>query len=68
MTGGCSKGGLDDLAAFVRGGVSAYFGVSGAVYDTGIFVDRALGVRPAIKLNLSSVIFSSESKTFSLKP
>ncbi len=28
----------------------------------------SLGVRPALKLNLSSVIFESESKTFSLKP
>ena len=44
-------------------------------FDTGSVSDNArknlntkLGVRPALKLNLSSVIFSSESNTFSLKP
>ena len=30
--------------------------------------DEEFGVRPALKLNLSSVIFSSDTKTFSLKP
>ncbi len=50
-----------DLAAFVDGG-------SGVVNGLGYTVIREFGVRPALKLNLSSVIFSSESKTFSLKP
>ena len=44
------------------------FGTSGVVSDTGYTVDFKMSVRPALKLNLSSVIFSSESKTFSLKP
>ena len=50
----------DDLAAFVYGG-------AGFVDVTGLSVIYKLGVRPALKLNLSSVIFSSESNTFSLK-
>ena len=57
----CSQGFIDYFAAFVDGGF-------GYVNDGGSAVDRTLGVRPALKLNLSSVIFSSESKTFSLKP
>ena len=56
-----SPGLYDNLAAFVLG---AY----GYVYADGYNVDHTLGVRPALQLNLSSVIFSSESKTFSLKP
>ena len=39
---------------------------NGYVNDLGYLVEWALGVRPALKLNLSSVIFSSESKTFTL--
>lgn len=39
----------------------------GYVWINGFNVDYTLGVRPALKLNLSSVIFSSESNTFSLK-
>ncbi|MEE3454971.1 MAG: YDG domain-containing protein, partial [Succiniclasticum sp.] len=38
------------------------------VWTNGFNVDYTLGVRPALKLNLPSVIFESESKTFSLKP
>ena len=56
----CSQGLYDDLAAFVYGG-------AGFVDVTGLSVIYKLGVRPALKLNLSSVIFSSESNTFSLK-
>ena len=43
-------------------------GDNGKVYTEGILVSEKVGVRPALKLNLSSVIFDSESKTFSLKP
>ena len=35
---------------------------------TTYMVSKPLGVRPALKLNLSSVIFSSESNSFTLKP
>ncbi len=48
------------MAAFV-------YGEYGYVNASGEIVDYEFGVRPALKLNLSSVIFSSESKTFSLK-
>ena len=41
---------------------------SGDVHDWGTSVNQEFGVRPALKLNLASVIFSSESKEFSLKP
>ena len=57
----CSQGYNAYDAAFVDGG-------SGGVYDCSYNVISTLGVRPALKLNLSSVIFSSELKTFSLKP
>ena len=58
----CSPGNYGDgWAACVR---SAY----GDVDEDGRSVDAPLGVRPALKLNLSSVIFESETKTFSLKP
>lgn len=51
--------GLDHThAAFVKGDV-------GNVYDDGYIVGYAFGVRPALKLDLSAVIFDSESKTFS---
>lgn len=52
------------------GGLSAMcvFGQSGTIKYEGDMVIKAFGVRPALKLNLSSVIFSSESMTFSLKP
>ena len=46
-------------AAYVIGG-------SGDVDVYGFPVDTEIGVRPALKLNLSSVIFSSESNAFSL--
>ncbi|WP_035793650.1 DUF6273 domain-containing protein, partial [Butyrivibrio sp. AE3006] len=39
----------------------------GTVYDAAALYDT-LGVRPALKLDLSSVIFSSGTNTFSLKP
>ena len=56
----CSQGYYDFYAAFVDGDY-------GDVDDLGYPVEDTLGVRPALKLNLSSVIFSSESNTFSLK-
>ena len=51
---------------------TAFAGVSEAIkYYNGEVTERnitsSLNVRPALKLNLSSVIFDSESKTFSLK-
>ena len=54
-----SPGNRDDLAACVNG-------VNGDVADSGSPVSREFGVRPALKLNLESVIF--ESNTFNLKP
>ena len=57
----CSQGYDDGLAAFVHGDY-------GSIYGYGLGVNRTLGVRPALKLNLSSVIFSSEYNTFTLKP
>jgi len=54
-----SPGDYDDFAACVNG----YYG---RVDDYGRSVTIAFGVRPALKLNLSSVIFSSN--TFELKP
>ncbi len=57
----CSQGHYDYYAAYVNG-------FEGGVDVYSYFVNRVVfGVRPALKLNLSSVIFSSESKTFSLK-
>ncbi len=56
-----SPGDSDMKAAFVDGG-------SGVVYAFGYGFYYVYGVRPALKLNLSSVIFDSESKEFSLKP
>ncbi len=56
----CSQGSSDDSVAVVLGG-------SGEVNDN-VIVGSRLGVRPALELNLSSVIFSSGSKEFSLKP
>ncbi len=44
------------------------YGEDGDVDDYGSYVDESFGVRPALKLNLSSVIFDSVSKEFSLKP
>ena len=52
---------VDNVAAFV-------YGDYGDVIARGTYVYKEFGVRPALKLNLSSVIFSSESNTFSLKP
>ena len=52
-----SPGDCDFDAAFV-------YGDDGDVCDSGLIVRHAFGVRPALKLNLESVIFSSESKTF----
>lgn len=53
-------------------GLNAYdaacvYAGSGYVSGDGLGVNLSLGVRPALTLNLSSVIFSSESNTFSLK-
>jgi len=57
----CSPGSVGFNAAYVSG-------ADGTVDENGTNVTCEFGVRPALKLNLSSVIFSSESKTFSLKP
>ena len=54
-----SPGGNADGAAFV-------YGDFGYVYGNGYIVEFAFGVRPALQLNLESVIF--ESNTFRLKP
>ena len=55
-----SPGYNDDSATFVYGG--------DVDDEYGALVDLKLAVRPALQLNLESVIFDSESKTFSLKP
>ena len=55
----CSRGINNNYVACVRGS-------RGLVDDTGFPMVYTLGVRPALKLNLSSVIFSSESKTFTV--
>ncbi|MCR5295433.1 MAG: DUF6273 domain-containing protein [Lachnospiraceae bacterium] len=47
---------------------AAYVSWDGDIYNYGIEVNNKNGVRPALKLNLSSVIFDSESRTFSLPP
>ena len=57
----CSPGIEDDNAACVSCD-------DGHIFDDGYEVYFKLGVRPALKLNLSSVIFHSTSKTFSLNP
>nr|MCR4764230.1 DUF6273 domain-containing protein [Lachnospiraceae bacterium] len=54
-----SPGSYDDYADFV-------YGERGNMYSVGTDVKKELGVRPALKLDLSKVIFSSETKTFSL--
>ena len=43
-------------------------GKYGIVNDLGYSIDMKYGVRPALKLDLSKVIFSSELKSFALKP
>ena len=48
-------------------GAAIVYGETGHVYGYGSDVSTQLGVRPALQLNLSSVIFSSESNAFSLK-
>ncbi len=48
------------------GDQAAAVGNLGLVDDVGSLVTTELGVRPALKLNLESVIFESKSKTFSL--
>ena len=55
----CSLGGFADHAACV---VSA----TGTVFSIGDYVHHTLGVRPALKLNLESVIFESASNTFTV--
>lgn len=64
--------GTDANYWWLCGGTGSYAacvdGLRSTVYDYGLPVSKTLGVRPALKLNLESVIFSSESKTFSLKP
>ncbi|MBO6208452.1 MAG: hypothetical protein J6O73_16185, partial [Lachnospiraceae bacterium] len=55
----CSQGFFGSSAAYVHG-------ESGAVNDNGCDLDTTLGVRPALKLDLSSVIFLSETNTFTV--
>ena len=55
----CSPGTSDTEAACVNCG-------NGNVRDSGYGVEFSYGVRPALKLNLSSVIFSSETNTFTV--
>ena len=54
-----SAGSHDMVAACV-------YGEDGNVEEYGTYVFKMLGVRPAIKLNLSSVTFSSDTNTFYL--
>ncbi len=56
-----SPGRYDTYAAVVIGN-------PGGVLDHGLPVFNALGVRPALRLNLSKVTFDSNTNTFSLKP
>jgi len=56
-----SPGNSGNCAAFVPGEYSDV-----GIFAQGNYVYKEYGVRPALKLNLSSVIFSSELKTFSL--
>ncbi|MCL2010971.1 MAG: DUF6273 domain-containing protein [Synergistaceae bacterium] len=55
-----SPGDGPDLAAYVNS--------DGHVYDDGPLVISALGVRPALKINLSSVLFTSAASGASAKP
>ena len=48
--------------------VACVYGSTGYLEAEGWTGNYTLGIRPALKLDLSKVIFSSESKTFSLKP
>ncbi|WP_026525217.1 leucine-rich repeat protein [Butyrivibrio sp. MB2005] len=57
----CSQSKFDVCAWYVHGR-------DGTVWESGQYVSDPLGVRPALKLNLSSVIFESGTNTFSLKP
>jgi len=42
------------------------YGDDGSIRDSGEYVERTLGVRPALKLDLSKVEFDSSSKTFAV--
>ena len=55
----CSPGGNASSAACVYGGI-------GSVDGTGGRVKRTIGVRPALKLDLSKVTFDSETNTFTV--
>ena len=57
----CSPGAYDSFAACV-------YGDDGYVYNDGKGVNVALGVRPALQLDLSKVTFDSATKTFSVAP
>ena len=56
----CSKGTTDSSAAMVNGGSGNVSGYSGNVWI-------AYGVRPALKLDLSKVMFDSDTNTFNIK-
>lgn len=58
---------LSSRAEYAQSAVVCVEGVSGEVYGDGANVKLMLGVRPALKLDLSKVTFDSTSKTFSLK-
>ena len=47
-------------------GAASVSGANGSVNESGLLVSREFGVRPTLKLNLSSVIFSSDTNTFSM--
>ncbi|WP_026671072.1 fibronectin type III domain-containing protein [Butyrivibrio sp. AE3006] len=68
----CEKAGVQDNSWWlcspgVVGSAACVDAGSGGVRDSGLPVQGTLGVRPALQLNLSSVIFESGTKTFSLK-
>ncbi|MBR4720446.1 MAG: zinc ribbon domain-containing protein, partial [Clostridia bacterium] len=42
------------------------YGDNGSIRNSGEYVERTLGVRPALQLDLSKVEFNSETKTFAL--
>ncbi len=56
-----SPANYSDYAAFVEGG-------SGNVYDNGLSVTDTVGVRPALKLDLTKVTFDFATNTFALLP
>ncbi len=60
----CSQ---SDDASYMAYYAAHVYGDNGSVSDGGSYVQHRLGVRPALKLNLSSVIFSPDTNTFSVE-